>query len=317
MGPEYKLTAADMDGAPNELWNTFAGRLAPNANAERSEETLRKSERFKSIEKDLDATLTSINSDIKTANLIAGTKGPVNVNAFKQDAMSEIVKNAMTIKLGQENMTDDAALDQAKAAWVAEQTKLEEKGEFFDPIKNEFKTGATAVNQNVQQAYQRQIQKIKDTTIRKLETGLLESDYLAPSDNRYSERVKLLGTQFGKTPSEIVAMARQQKGLPPLEATNRELALAEMDPGQRARMASLGDATPIQMAIRAQISSGQELKGTAQQRTISVGQQMIAMGYGGLWQNPNFHYDTGYAKEGGQKVLVIIRVDSYPQSMKL
>ena len=230
-GPEYKLTAADMDGAPNELWNTFAGRLAPNANAERSEETLRKSDRFKSIQKDLDATLTSINPDIKIANLIAGTKGAVNLNSFKQDAMSEIVKNAMTIKLGQENMTDDAALDQAKAAWVAEQTKLQEKGEFYDTDKNEFKTGATAVNQNVQQAYQRQIQKIKDTTIRELKTGLLDSDYLAPSDNRYSERVKLLGKQFGKTPSEIVAMARQQKGLPPLEATNRELALAEMDPG--------------------------------------------------------------------------------------
>jgi hypothetical protein len=120
MGPEYKLTAADMDDVPNELWNTFAGRLAPNANAERSEETLRKSERFKSIEKDLDATLTSINPDIKIANLIAGTKGAVNLNSFKQDAMSEIVKNAMTIKLGQENMTDDAALDQAKAAWVAD-----------------------------------------------------------------------------------------------------------------------------------------------------------------------------------------------------
>jgi hypothetical protein len=95
-------------------------------------------------------------------------------------------------------------------------------------------------------------------------------------------------------------MARQQKGLPQLEPDSREIALAEMNPSQRARMASLGDATPIQMAIRAQITSGQELQGSAKQRTISVGQQMIAMGYGGFWQHPNFHYDTGYAKEGGQ-----------------
>ena len=37
MGPDYKLTAADMDGVPNELWNTFAGRLGQNANNEHRE----------------------------------------------------------------------------------------------------------------------------------------------------------------------------------------------------------------------------------------------------------------------------------------
>jgi hypothetical protein len=97
-------------------------------------------------------------------------------------------------------------------------------------------------------------------------------------------------------------MARQQKGLPALDATNRELALSEMNPAQRARMASLGDATPFQMAQRAAINANQRLTGTGKQRSISVGQQLIAMGVGGIHQHPNFNFDTGYVKEGGQTI---------------
>jgi hypothetical protein len=53
------------------------------------------------------------------------------------------------------------------------------------------------------------------------------------------------------------------------------------------------------MALRAQISSGQILQGSAQQRTISVGQQLQAMKFGGIAQHPDFHYDTGYGVGAG------------------
>ena len=300
MGPDYKLTPADMDGAPNELWNTFAGRLAPNANAEKTDEMIRKSDTFKSIEKDLDGIIAKINPNIKPANMLTGTSAASNLNLFKQDAMSEIALRAQSLMLGGE-LTQDQAIREATKIWTDEQKALEAKEEFFDAGKNEFKSSATQTHYGLVQATEMQLRNLKNTKITDLQSGLYESDYLADTNGRFSERVRFLGRQFGKTPSQIVAMARQQKGLPALEATDRELALAEMNPSQRVLMASLGDATPQQVAIRAQITSNQVLTGTAQQRAISVGQQLYKMGYAGLWQNDFFDHDRGYVKGGGQE----------------
>jgi hypothetical protein len=297
-GPDYKLTAADMDGVPNELWNTFAGRLGKNANNEHRENTMRESDRFKEIDKDLDATLSSIDNKVKLANAAMGVPGAVNLNTFKQDAMTEIVKRAGFIQLEQEGMSDDDALDAAKEQWVADQRKLHAEGKFYDRKKNEFLTAPGAV-QRVADKNQ-QWQRIRETTEDNLETGLLESDYLPPLEGqRYSQRVFALGQQFGKTPSAIVAMARRQKGLPDLELTARDKALADIPPSNMAQIAALGDRTPFQMIQRAQINSGQTLQGTDEERTISVGRQLQEMGYGGIWQHPDFHYDTGYAKGAG------------------
>jgi hypothetical protein len=84
-----------------------------------------------------------------------------------------------------------------------------------------------------------------------------------------------LGQQFGKTPSAIVAMARRQKGLPDLQATDRDLALAEIPKSEMAKIASLGEFTPLQMVQRAQINSGQQLQGTDEQRT-SISRTTVA-----------------------------------------
>ena len=89
--------------------------------------------------------------------------------------------------------------------------------------------------------------------------------------------------------------------MPPLEPTATDRAIAQMPKADAAKIASLGQATPIQTAIRAQISSGQVLQGDAKQRTVAVGQQLIAMGYGGIWQHPDFHYDTGYDPGGNNE----------------
>ena len=303
MGPDYKLTAADMDGVPNELYNTFASRLSPNVNAEMTEELIKKSETYKSVQKDLDGIIARINPNIKAANMLTGTSGASNLNLFKQDAMNEIATRAQLLMLsGDATLTTEEAIRQATKVWTDEQMALEAKGEFFDAGKNQFKQSATETHFGLQQAAEMQARAIKNTKITDLSTGLYESDYLAPPANtRHSERVVQLGRQFGKTPDEIVAMARQQKGLPPLEPDSREMALADMNPSQRVLMASLGDATPQQVAIRAQITSNQVLTGTAQQRAISVGQQLYKMGYAGLWQNDFFDHDRGYVKGGGQE----------------
>jgi hypothetical protein len=300
-GPDYKLTAADMDGVPNELWNTFAGRLGKNANNEHRENTMRESDRFKEIDKDLDATLSSINNKVKLANAAMGVPGAVNLNTFKQDAMTEIVKRAGFIQLEQEGMSDDDALDAAKNQWVEDQRKLNAEGKFYDRKKNEFLTAPGAVQRVADE--NQQWQRIRETKETNLETGLLESDYIPPLEGqRYSQRVFALGQQFGKTPSAIVAMARRQKGLPDLQATDRDLALAEIPKAEMAKIASLGEFTPLQMVQRAQINSGQQLQGTDVERTVSVGRQLQEMGIKGIWQQPDFHYDTGYTKEGGQRV---------------
>lgn len=301
-GPEYKLTAADMDGVPNELWNTFAGRLSPNANAEQTETLIRESETFKSIGKDFENIVAQIDPNIKFANALTGTKGPTNGELFKQESLSRIALGAQALMLGEEGLTMDQAVKQSTANWRQEQQELVTKNEFFDIGRNNFKSSFTEANLNAREKMSQQITALRNTTATKLETGLYDSDYLAPPDGRYSERVRFLGRQFGKTPSEIVAMARQQKNLPPLEPTKNELALSEMPLADRAKIASLGEDAPIHLAIRGQITSGQVLQGSASQRTVSVGQQILNMGYGGIWQHPDFHYDTGYTGSGKERV---------------
>ena len=48
--------------------------------------------------------------------------------------------------LAGDGLTEDEALKQALAEWTDEQKALQEKGEFFDPEKNEFKGAALEVN---------------------------------------------------------------------------------------------------------------------------------------------------------------------------
>ena len=299
-GPDYKLTAADMDGVPNELWNTFAGRLGKNANNEHRENTMRESDRFKNIQKDMDNLLVKIAGPdiVKLANIAEGTKGPVNINTFTQDAMTDVVRRASILQLDKEGLSDDDALDEALDQWTADMKKLNTDKKFFDQDANEFIAGSTS---NAAARQSLQLQKIRDTKETNLQTGLLKSDYVPPLEGqRYSQRVFALGQQFGKTPSAIVAMARRQKGLPDLQATDRDLALASIPKSEMAKIASLGEFTPLQMGLRAQINSGQQLQGSAKQRTISVGRQLQEMKYGGIWQHPDFHYDTGYAKGSGK-----------------
>ena len=70
---------------------------------------------------------------------------------------------------------------------------------------------------------------------------------------------------------------------------------------EMARIASL-DSSPVMLGLRAQINSGQTVGGSAKQRTIAVGQQLNAMGYGGVWQHPDFNYDSGFTGSSRERV---------------
>ena len=69
----------------------------------------------------------------------------------------------------------------------------------------------------------------------------------------------------------------------------------------RAKIAALDDQAPISLAIRAQINSGQTLTGDAKQRTVAVGQHLLRLGYGGIWQHPDFNYDSGFTGSGREE----------------
>ena len=123
-----------------------------------------------------------------------------------------------------------------------------------------------------------------------------------PSNGIYSERVHYLGRRFGLTPEEVVNLTRQQKGLAPLQPSVTEQQLQMIPPADRARIAALDDQAPISLAIRAQINSGQTLGGDAKQRTVAVGQHLLRLGYGGIWQHPDFNYDSGFTGSGREEV---------------
>ena len=44
------------------------------------------------------------------------------------------------------------------------------------------------------------------------------------------------------------------------------------------------------------------LNGNAKQRTVAVGQNLLTMGYGGIWQHPDFNYDSGFTGSGTEEV---------------
>ena len=85
----------------------------------------------------------------------------------------------------------------------------------FD-AENEFKGSATTINSNLQEAMI-QIDKLNSTTFDNLSHGLQESDWTQlPVNGQYSGRVKY-GRAFSLTPEEVVNIAREQRGLAPLE----------------------------------------------------------------------------------------------------
>ena len=271
--------------------------MEPDANAETTEELIRGSASFAAAKKDIKAIAKQIDHKIGIASDALGTTGPVNQAEFEANALTEITNKAQMLMLGQESMSVEQAFAAAKADWIADAEKKQKEGKFFDFGNNEY-IGLGGRDLNLQSAAAKQYKKLFNTPLTKLSDGLLESDWIAPPTNgRYSERVRLLGSRYGMTQKQVVDLARAQQGLFPLNPTPQDKALEMVSGPEMAKIASL-DSSPITLGLRAQINSGQELQGNAKQRTVAVGQQLQAMGYGGIWQHPDFNYDSGYTGSG-------------------
>ena len=280
------------------------GYMADSDKTSTANERLRNTDTFKSIDKDFKGIVGSLGAaEIKFGDALTGGSDPANYNVFKQDSLDQIVTRAQTLMLSGDNISEDAALRQATEEWRQEAKQKAANGEFFDVEKNEFKGSATTINSNLQEATRIQIDKLNSTTFDNLSHGLQESDWTQlPVNGQYSGRVKYLGRAFSLTPEEVVNHARAQRGLAPLEPSPAEVNLRQIPPAERARITALDDEAPISLAIRAQINSGQVLNGNAKQRTVAVGQNLLTMGYGGIWQHPDFNYDSGFTGSGTEEV---------------
>ena len=298
--PDQKIPYDVIADAPWQVKQQFKGQMEPNANAATTEELLRKSQAFKDIEKDMKATLKQIVPEMEIASSAMGTTDPVNFNAFKSAQLTSIIQRAQVLMLGQSSLSLEDALKQAKKYWREDTTKLQAEGKLFDNDKNEFKTAPIHVG--LADAARMMAQNLQRTEITDLSKGLYESDYKQPPvQGRYSERVRFLARRYGMRPKEIVDLARQQQGLDPLPSTGADDALGMVSQGEMARIASL-DSSSVTAALRAQINSGQRLTGDAKSRTIAVGQQLQAMGIKGIWQHPDFNYNSGYTGSGKERV---------------
>jgi hypothetical protein len=132
--------------------------------------------------------------------------------------------------------------------------------------------------------------------------AMWSGDYEYRPDGNYSERVKMLANRFGLRPIDIVNRGRSLKGMQPVKAEGTESLTNALNPNDRARLNSITNPS-TQSLLRAQINSGQILEGTPQQRTVALGRHLLTLGYGGIWQNEFFNYDSGYVPSGGQRVM--------------
>ena len=299
-----KLPPGYFDGMPVEIKQRYSGFMSPSDESVSYQETLRDSDQFKAVEKDFKNMVGSLGDlGIEFGSDIAGTTGPANFEQFKAQSLNEIALKAQVAALGDSNLSQEEALRQAVSQWRDEQKALIEEDEFFDTETNEFKSAALNTNRGLEQASQLVIRQLDATTADNLGAALQEQDWAQPVTNgQYSERVKYLGRRFGLTPSEVVDMVRAQKGLQPMPKSPTDQALMQISPAERARISALDDQAPISLAIRAQINSGQALTGDAKQRTVAVGQQLLAMGYSGIWQHPDFNYDSGFTGSGREEI---------------
>ena len=299
-----KLPAGYFDDKTYETRQQFMGYMADSDKTSNMNEQLRNTATFKSIDKDFKGIVGSLGAtEIKFGDALTGGSDPANYKLFKQDSLDQIVTRAQSLMLSGDNISEDSALRQATEEWRQEAKQKAANGEFFDVEKNEFKGSATTINSNLQEATRIQIDKLNSTTFDNLSHGLQESDWTQlPVNGQYSGRVKYLGRAFSLTPEEVVNAARAQRGLAPLEPSPAEVNLRQIPPAERARITALDDEAPISLAIRAQINSGQVLNGNAKQRTVAVGQNLLTMGYGGIWQHPDFNYDSGFTGSGTEEV---------------
>jgi hypothetical protein len=301
--PGKDVPISVIGNAPLETRQKYAGVTAPDVNAETTSELIRKTQAFKDFGKDFKNTLTTIDPDINYSSPEGGFD-PANYNAFKSASLTEIVTEANALMFGDASMTMDKAFEQAKKNWMDRTKQRVTSKTLFDEESNSFKLSEGGLDPKSAQlqAAARQTALVQNVTMETIPTALNEKDYAQPpTEGRYSERVLAIGRRLSLRPKDVVDLARQQKGLPKLDNTPVDDALAMIDTPTSAKITALS-VPPLEMGLRAQIQSGQRLTGNAKVRTVAVGKQLLQMGYKGIWQHPDFNYDSGYTGTGKERV---------------
>ena len=297
--PGKKLPLSVVGDAPFNIRQKYASQIEADANAETAEELLRKDDRFKEIKKEIEEDIATVGKGaFEIGNTMLGTRNPRNFERFKSDVLTDIVNRARIIMFNK-GLSPKEALDTAKDNWWEEFGK-QSADDIYDRRTGAMKGFERHVGR--EQAARMTIQNLQRTQLDNLAEGLYESDYTQPpAQGRYSKRVRFLARRYGMRPKEIVDLARLQQGLGALPSTGADDALGMVSKGEMARIASL-DSSSVTAALRAQINSGQRLTGDAKSRTIAVGQQLQAMGITGIWQHPDFNYNSGYTGSGKERV---------------
>jgi hypothetical protein len=295
--PGKKIPLSVIGDAPLVVRQQFAGQMDQSAEDETTSEMIRDTQIFKDFGKDFKSTIKTVVKNMRVGSALTGTPDPVNYNEFKTQSLNDIVNRTYAKMLSDGSLTAEQAFAQARDEWRKDTMAKQAAGTLYDGKNHTFVGAQKEGTAQIQEAATR----LMKTPIDKLGEVLDESDIQAPTiPGRYSDHVKLLERSTGLTPKEIVDRARAQQGLPALENTPADDARQMVDKPTSAKI-SYVENPPSQLALRAQINSGQRLVGTARQRTVAVGQQLLEMGYGGIWQHPDFNYDSGYTGTGQEK----------------
>ena len=297
--PGKQIPPEVIGNAPYAVRQRFSSLMSESAQSETASELIRDTQVFKDFSKDFKATIKGVvGPTMKVFSTIKGTTDPANYNEFKSEALTDIVNRARGIMLNNPGMKEEDAFKEARDSWIKDATARQKAKELYDGKNNRFNMGDQG---GVDFAQDQARELISRANIEKLPEVLSESDYKAPVDGRYSARVNVLAGQFGITPKELIDRARAQAGLPKLENTPSDNTLQAIDRPTLAKIAYVQN-PPSALGLRAQIQSGQQLGGTAKDRTVAVGRQLLEMGYNGIWQHPDFNYDSGYTGSGNERV---------------
>ena len=278
-------------------WATKNSRFfADDVKQESIEQQIKDSQQYKDLRGDIPRYLKSLSPQIKIvpANTAGGA---INNDAFITRAQNDIVDIATGLMLSGKVDNWETAYQAAVEKWQQGIAKLQAEGKLYDKDSN--KLYEPSINGGISDDALNQSRLIQNATINNVGTGLLDIDYEHPANGQYSERVKTTGKLLGKTPQQIVNMARQQKGMPAMDPDPYTTSLGRVNPRTLARIASL-DNNSSHAALRAQISSGERLGGTPQERTVAVGQMLDALGVTNLWQHKDFNW--GYTGSGTEAI---------------
>lgn len=305
--PGKKVPVEIWRDLPYEVRRQFQSELEPDTSGETALEGLLGSDEGKALPKDIPSLISSVDPTIRLENKALGQSGPSNQRAFELQVRNQILARAAQLMLtGDGSMGRAQAIQTAKDEWVkAQKDLIKAKGlqAFFKDGK--FVTGYSDPNYsgpNVGQAQAAAMtaRAIQNATLQNLDDAMYESDYEYRPNGNYSERVKLLARKFGLLPIDIVNRARVNKGMKPIEVPER--GVSSFQSSDRARLSSVTNPS-TQSLLRSQIRSGQVLSGTPEQKAVAVGRHLLALGYGGIWQNQFFSYENGYVPSGGQRVM--------------